>query len=122
MSKSIASALLIAVALLACSKNEPAPATSSSAAPTVTTATTAATATTATTAAPPPAAAPATGTTPAAAAPAGIASADGETSGVQVVVQELTRTSGGTVPMKFTITNGPDKEVGGGYSYGDKDH
>jgi len=120
MSKSIASALLIAVALLACSKNEPAPATSSSAAPTATT--TAATATTATTAAPPPAAAPATGTAPAAAAPAGIASADGETSGVKVVVQELKRTSGGTVSMKFTITNGSDKEVGGGYSYGDKDH
>ena len=109
MSKSIASALLIAVALLACSKNEPAPATSSSAAPT---ATTAPTATSATTAAPPPAAV----------APAGIASADGETSGVKVVVQELKRTSGGTVSMKFTITNGSDKEVGGGYSYGDKDH
>ena len=50
------------------------------------------------------------------------ASADGETSGVKVVVQELKRTSGGTVSMKFTITNGSDKEVGGGYSYGDKDH
>ena len=120
MSKSIASALLIAVALLACSKNEPAPATSSSAAPT---AATAPTATTATTAAPPPAAAPATGTAPAAAAaPAGIASADGETNGVKVVVQELKRTSGGTVSMKFTITNGSDKEVGGGYEFADKDH
>src|SRR5437870_2327970 len=114
MSKSIASALLIAVALLACSKNEPAPATSSSAAPT---------ATTATTPAPPPAAAPATGTAPAAAAaPAGIASADGETSGVKVVVQELKRTSGGTVSMKFTITNGSDKSVGSGYEFADKDH
>src|SRR5437016_3105623 len=117
MSKSIASALLIAVALLACSKKEPAPETTSSVAPAP-----APTATTATTAAPPPAAAPATGTAPAAAAPAGIASADGETSGVKVVVQELKRTSGGTVSMKFTITNGSDKEVGGGYSYGDKDH
>ena len=39
-----------------------------------------------------------------------------------MVVQELKRTSGGTVSMKFTITNGSDKEVGGGYSYGDKDH
>ena len=114
MSKSIASALLIAVALLACSKNEPAPATSSSAAPT---------ATTATTPAPPPAAAPATDTAPAAAAaPAGIASADGETSGVKVVVQELKRTSGGTVSMKFTITNGSDKSVGSGYEFADKDH
>ena len=116
MSKSIASALFTAVALLACSKNEPAPATSSSAAPTATIATTA------NTPAPPPAAAPATGTAPAAAAPAGIASADGETSGVKVVVQELKRTSGGTVSMKFSITNGSDKAVGGGYEFADKDH
>jgi len=109
MSKWIA---LFAVVLLACPKKE-----SPSTATTATTATT-----------PPPAIVNTTNTAaaapaaPAAAAPAGIASADGETSGVKVVVQELKRTSGGTVAMKFTITNGSDKEVGGGYSYGDKDH
>src|SRR5438067_1900261 len=117
MSKTIAPVILIAVAFLACSKKEPATATSSSAAPT-------ATATTAT-AAPPPAAAPATtaaAAAPAAAAPAGIASADGETSGMKVVVQELKRTSGGTISMKFTITNGTDKRTRGGNEFGDKDH
>ncbi len=110
MSKWIASIVLLSAVLLACpKKEEPTPATSSSAAPTATTA-------------PPPPAAPATGTAPAAAAPAGIASADGETSGVKVVVQELKRTSGGTVSMKFTIANGSDKPVGSGYEFADKDH
>lgn len=41
---------------------------------------------------------------------------------MKVVVQELKRTSGGTVAMKFTITNGSDKSVGSGYEFGDKDH
>ncbi len=117
MSKSIASILLLTAALFACSKKEPAPSTTSSATPAV-----APTATTAPTAAPPPSAAPATGTAPAAAAPGGIASADGESSGVKVVVQELKRTSGGTVSMKFSITNGSDKSVGSGYEFADKDH
>lgn len=108
--------VLFAVVLLACPKKE-APST-------------AGTGTTGTT--PPPAivnttntATAASATAPAAAAaaaPAGIASADGETSGVKVVVQELKRTSGGTVAMKFTITNGSDKEVGFGYNFADKDH
>jgi hypothetical protein len=39
-----------------------------------------------------------------------------------VVVQELKRTSGGTVAMKFTITNGSDKAMGTGYNFADKDH
>ncbi len=110
MSKWIA---LFAVVLLACPKKE-----SPSTATTATTATT-----------PPPAivnttntATAAASTAPAAAAPAGIASADGETSGVKAVVQELKRTSGGTVAMKFTITNGSDKSVGFGYNFADKDH
>src|SRR5436305_11759946 len=103
MSKTIASVIFISVAFLACSKNEPAPATSSSTAPAAAPATT--------TTAPPPAIVNTTSTAPgaaapAAAAPAGIASADGETSGTKVVVQELKRTSGGTVAMKFTVTNG----------------
>jgi hypothetical protein len=117
MSKMIASAILIAVAFLACSKNEPAPAATTST-------------TTTTTTAPPPAIVNTTNTAPAAvvpaatpaAAPAGIASADGETSGTKVVVQELKRTSGGTVAMKFTIANGSDKSIGSGYEFADKDH
>jgi hypothetical protein len=106
MSKWIASIVLLSAVLLACPKKEPA----------------APTATTATTPAPPPTSAPATGTAPAAAAPAGIASADGETNGVKVVVQELKRTNGGTVSMKFSITNGSDKRVNNGYEFADKDH
>src|SRR5689334_457537 len=125
MSKSIAFILLLTAALFACSKKEAATSTSSATS-------TATTQTTATTAEPPPAIVNTTNTAtastatasaaPAVAAPAGIASADGETNGVKVVVQELKRTSGGTVAMKFTIANGSDKAVGGGYDYGDKDH
>lgn len=115
MSKSIAFILLLSAALFACPKNEPATSTSSGNAP----ATTQPTATT-----PPPAIVNTTNTMspPAAAAPAGIATADGETSGVKVVVQELKRTSGGTLSLKFTITNGSDKAVGSGYNFADKDH
>lgn len=116
MSKSIAAIILLTAALLACPKKEPAPETASSSPAPVTT-------TTAPT--PPPAIVNTTATTataPAAAAPGGIASADGETGGVKVVVQELKRTSGGTVSMKFSIANGSDKPVGGGYEYGDRDH
>ena len=106
--------VLFAVVLLACPKKE-----SPSTAGTGTTGTT-----------PPPAivnttntaTAASAATAPTAAAPAGIASADGETSGVKVVVQELKRTSGGTVSLKFTITNGSEKEVGAGYNFADKDH
>lgn len=115
MSKSIASILLLTAVLFACpKKEEPAPSsTTSSAAPAA-----APTATTATTATNPPPSATLTSVN----APAGIASADGETSGVKVVVQELKRTSGGTVSMKFSITNGSEKSVGSGYEFADKDH
>jgi len=56
------------------------------------------------------------------ATPGGVASADGEKSGVKVVVQELKRTSGGTISMKFTIVNTSDKKFGFGYDFGDADH
>jgi hypothetical protein len=116
MTKWIAPVILLAAVLAACPKKEPAPANTASSAP----------ATSTTAPAPPAASTPATTTTaaaaPAVAAPAGIASADGETSGVKVVVQELKRTSGGTVSLKFTITNGSDKRVGTGYTFADKDH
>jgi hypothetical protein len=110
MTKWIAPVVLLAALLVACPKKEPAPANTSSSAPVP-----------ATTAPAPPPASTAT-TAPSAAAPAGIASADSETSGVKVVVQELKRTSGGTVSLKFTITNGSDKRVNNGYEFADKDH
>lgn len=80
--------------------------------------------------APPPAtetqaAAPAAATSevapPAAAAPAGIATADGEQSGITLSVQELKRTSGGTVSLKFSITNASSESLGYGYDFGEKD-
>lgn len=116
MSKWIPSIVLLAALLVACPKKEPAPATASTAP---------ATTPTTTTAAPPPAIVQTTATmasTATAAAPAGIASADGEASGVKVVVQELKRTSGGTLSLKFTITNGSEKRLGTGYAFTDKEH
>jgi hypothetical protein len=110
MSKWIAPVLLLAALLVACPKKEPTPTTTSAPAPAPTTTTTAA------------ATAPAPATAPAVTAPAGIASADGETSGVKAVIQELKRTSGGTVSLKFTITNGSDNRLNTGYEFADKDH
>lgn len=67
------------------------------------------------TAAPPPAVATA--------APAeGIATADGETSGVTATIKELKRSSGGTVSLKLVITNGSQKKIDTGYSFGDPDN
>ncbi len=114
MSKWIASIVLLAAILVACPKKEPAPTTTSSSSAPASTPTTAAPTTTTASATTP--------ATPSAAAPGGIASADSETGGVKVVVQELKRTSGGTVSMKFTIANGSDKPVGSGYEFADKDH
>lgn len=83
-------------------------------------------------AAPPPAAATTTTTTappaattapaPAPSAPAGIATADGETSGVTAVVHELKRTSGGTLSLKLSITNGSQEDVSFGYGFADPSH
>ncbi len=109
----------IALSALACSKSEPA--TSSQTSSTVVSSTVSATA------APPPAApaaAPATAATattpPAAATPNAIASAEGEKPGLRVDVTELKRSSGGTVMMKFTLSNNSQENVGfGGYWLGD---
>ncbi len=114
MTRWIAPVVLLAAILVACPKKEPAPTTTSSSSAPASTPTTAAPTTTTASATTP--------ATPSAAAPAGIASADSETSGVKVVVQELKRTSGGTVSLKFTITNGSDKRVNNGYEFVDKDH
>jgi hypothetical protein len=73
----------------------------------------------ATTAAPPPAAA---APVPAPAAPTGLATADGEKSGVTAVVHELKRTSGGTLSLKFSITNGSQDDVSFGYNFADPSH
>lgn len=55
-------------------------------------------------------------------APAGIATADGETSGVTATVRELKRASGGTISLKLVITNGSDKELDTGYAFADPDN
>jgi hypothetical protein len=62
-------------------------------------------------------AAPAPATPPATSA--GIATADGEESGVKVVVQELKRGSADTVTLKFVIINGSSKDFRTGSSMGD---
>ena len=52
-----------------------------------------------------------------------IASADGDKPGIRVEVQELKRTSGDTVTLKFAMINDSDKETGTfGYEYGDPEH
>jgi hypothetical protein len=61
------------------------------------------------------------GTAPAPTPAAGgaIATADGETAGVTATVKELKRSSGGTVSLKFVITNGSNKKLYFGYDFGD---
>jgi len=86
------------VIVLACKKNETAPAETS-------TQSTSTTTTTVATAAPPPVAQP-TPTTASATPTAGaVASTDGETPGTHIDVTELKRTSGGTVNLKFVVAN-----------------
>ena len=51
--------------------------------------------------------------------PAGIASADGEAAGVTTTIKELKRSSGGTMSLKFVITNASETSVSAGYSFGD---
>lgn len=110
----------LALAVLACSKSEPATSTQASS--------TVASSTVSTTVASPspPAAAPAVVTTapatiPPAAATAGtIATAEGEKSGLRIDVTELKRGSGGTVMMKFTLANNTQENVHfGGHWLGD---
>lgn len=65
--------------------------------------------------------APAAAATPAATSN-GIATADGEESGVKVVVQELKRGSADTATLKFTIINGSNKSFGFKYAMADPKH
>jgi hypothetical protein len=68
-----------------------------------------------------PAGAPSAAATPAATS-TGIATADGEESGVTVVVQQLKRGSAGTATLRFTIVNGSNKNFGFGYAMADPKH
>lgn len=73
----------------------------------------------------PSAAAPATPAPTAAPAPPAapaIASAEGDMPGFRAEVQELKRTSDGTVSLKFAIVNNSDNEVAFIYNFGDPDH
>ena len=99
-------ALLLALSLAGCSKQEEKPTTGQA----------------------PQSAAPPSGptnvstpppTTSAPSAPA-IATADGESQGTRVEVNELKRTGDNTVTLKFTIVNDADKDVGFGYDFGDQ--
>jgi hypothetical protein len=103
--------LVVAIAILGCSRQEPAPpAAARAAAPAATPIPAGA----ATTAAPTAA--------PAAAGAAAIATAEGETPGVRAEVTELKRTSGGTVSLKFAMINDSDKAVSFGYTFVDPAH
>jgi len=104
--------LVVAIAFLGCSRQEPAPpaarpAPSSAASGTVSAGT---------------ATMPAATAGPAAARAAAIATADGETPGVRAEVSELKRTSGGTVSLKFAMVNDSDKPVSFGYTFVDPAH
>ncbi len=60
--------------------------------------------------APPPSAGPA------------LATADGDLPGIRVEVQELKRTSGDVVNLKFAMINDSDKDLGVGYEFVDSDY
>jgi hypothetical protein len=103
MRKIVSMSIALTLVLFGCKKSETAGTATTTTETTSTTATVAtttqATATTATTAP----AAPTTGA---------IASTEGEKTGARIDVSELKRTSGGTVNLKFTITNGGSETFG----------
>lgn len=104
--------LVVAIAFLGCSRQEPAPPAAAPAARPVATATLPAVAAT------PPASTAAL----AVAGAAAIATADAETPGIRAEVTELKRTSGGTVSLKFAMINDSDKPVSFGYAFVDPAH
>jgi hypothetical protein len=108
MRKIVSVTIVLTLALFGCTKSETGSTATTSTQSTETTATVAtAAATTATT------------STVATAAPTSgaVASTEGERSGARVDVTELKRTSGGTVNLKFTITNGGSDPFGTASSY-----
>ena len=50
-----------------------------------------------------------------------LATADGDKPGVRVEVQELKRSSGDTLTLRFVMINDSDTAMGFGYDFGDKD-
>ena len=105
--------VLAAIAIMfACKKNETAPATTASSETTSTTATSA-----------PPAGQPPTTTTgttaPTAAAPTAgaIAGTDGEKPGTHIDITELKRASGGTVTLRFVVSNSGSERLSLGSAY-----
>ena len=60
---------------------------------------------------------PAPAASPAAPAGPALATADGDMPGIRVEVQELKRTSGDTVSLKFAMINDSDKDLGFGYQF-----
>jgi len=103
--------VVVAIAFLGCSRQEPAPRATERAASPVAGGSLSVGAATTPASTVPPAAAPARATA--------IASADGETSGVRAEVTELKRTSGGTLSLKFAMINDSDKPVSFGYTFVD---
>jgi hypothetical protein len=51
-----------------------------------------------------------------------IATSDGDKPGTRIEIQELKRTSGDTVTVKFAMVNDSDKALSFGYDYTDPDH
>jgi hypothetical protein len=111
--------MVVASALLGCTRQEPPPAAAPPAASPAAAGTLSAGAATV----PAPGVASAAPTAPAAApaaAPvAAIATADGERPGVRAEVTELKRTSGGTVNLKFAMVNDSDKPISFDYNFVD---
>ena len=108
--------LLVAIAYIGCSGQDPAPPPASpKASPRAPASIPVGAPTTA--ASPAPAPPP-----PAAARAAAIATADGETSGVRAEVTELRRASGGTVSLKFAMINDSEGAVSFGYTFVDSGH
>lgn len=106
--------LLVAIAYIGCSGQDPAPPPASpKASPRAPASIPVGAPTTAASPAPPP---------PAAARAAAIATADGETSGVRAEVTELRRASGGTVSLKFAMINDSEGAVSFGYTFVDSGH
>lgn len=105
--RAIALALFVFVSLFACSKKEAALVETPAASPAIETEAAA------------PAATASEALPPAAATPVGIATADGEQSGVTLSVHELKRTSGDTVSLKFSITNASNESLDYGYNFGE---
>jgi hypothetical protein len=113
MRKIATGSIVLIFALFGCTKSETSSTSSTS---------TQSTSTTATVATAPPATAATQTVATAPATPGAIATADGEKSGARIDVTELKRASGGTVSLKFTLTNGGSDVFGTASAYfGDKE-